>query len=94
MPWAEVFDLLSSEYGWKTEYIMNRPIKEIKWRVKEIGKRKNNDREFIMKINGIPVEKKAEKPVKLTKDQERAMELALQRAKERKAKEYGRIFSN
>ena len=35
-----IFDIISSEYGWSTEYIFTRPISEIIWRLKKIDERK------------------------------------------------------
>jgi len=53
MDWDETFDLLSSEYGWSTEYIMSRTTKEIHWRVKRINNRNYGDAKFEAGIHGM-----------------------------------------
>lgn len=37
--WPEIFDLLSREYGWTTEYILSRTYKEIEYRLYYIDRR-------------------------------------------------------
>jgi len=91
-----VLDLLSSEYGWTTEYILNRTLVEIKWRTNAILERRNDNAIFEMKLH----DKKPaggysqQEPLKLDKNQEEALEIARRRAMERKAREYGRKISN
>lgn len=89
---------MSSEYGWSTDYILTRTLFEIDWRIRSINKRVDNDINFQLAIRGIPVSKKTgekkEKNKKLTPEQEMAMEIALERAKKRKAEEYGRKTCN
>ena len=69
---------------------MERTLFEINWRIDEIFKRLNLEREFEMAIHGISPQKRAgEEPKRnITKDQEKAMEIALKRAKERKRVEF------
>lgn len=69
-------------------------MREIDWRLRAILDRKNLEKSFEalvhdkeMKVKSLKREKI--EPVKLTEAQERAMELAIEQAKERKAKQYG-----
>lgn len=65
------------------------------WRVVSIHKRINKEIDFQLAIRGHqPVSGENQKPKKLTDEQEKAMAIALQRAKERKAREYGRKVNN
>jgi hypothetical protein len=85
--------LLSSEYGWTTEYILERTLHEINWRLACINKRLNNNREFEMAIRGIKPEgseevSNSEKKVSLTEDQKTAMDIARKKAIERKRLEF------
>lgn len=83
-------DLFSKEYGWTTEYIFERTLHEINWRLDRISKRLNLDRKFEMAIHGMkPITgEESREPVKLDADQEKAMKIALDRAKKRKAEEF------
>ena len=68
-------------------------MREMDWRVRAINKRRSHNSEFQMALNGV-VPQKPKKKVELTDDQEKAMAIAIQKAKERKAKEYGRKTHN
>jgi len=70
---------------------------EIYWRLNHISKRVNNDRKFEASLQGIQLEEKgpSEENKKadqsLSDDQEKALEIALKKAKERKRLEFQRI---
>ena len=83
-------DLFSKEYGWTTEYIFERTLHEINWRIDRISKRLNLNRKFEMAIHGMKpiVEEDEQVPVKLDANQEKAMKIALDRAKKRKSEEF------
>ena len=83
--------MLSSEYGWSTEYILKRTLWEMNWRIEAIINRLNLKGRFEMAIHGIkPDSSNSDEPknIKLTKDQEKAMEIARKRAMERKRVEF------
>tara|TARA_R100001509_G_scaffold165036_1_gene144828 strand:+ start:2208 stop:2423 length:216 start_codon:yes stop_codon:yes gene_type:complete len=68
---------------------------EIYWRLNSIYKRLNRNRKFEASIHGIelqePVKEKKElKKAVLSNDQEKALEIALKRARERKKMEFRR----
>lgn len=81
-------DLLSSEYGWSTEYIFERSLHEINWRIERISKRLNLKRKFQMNIHGMKPVVSEEGEIKLDDNQKKAMAIGLKRAKERKATEF------
>lgn len=76
---------MSSEYGWKTEYILSRTLKEIGWRVTEIRRRNNELAKFEMNIHGMTT--KEEKVVRLDENQKKTLDEAMKKAKERKKHE-------
>ena len=88
-------DLFSSNYGWTTEYILKLSLHEIYWRLNHIYKRLNSNRKFEASIHGIELqepateEKKSQKAI-LSNDQEKALDIALKRARERKRLEFQR----
>lgn len=41
--WGGIFDVLSKEYGWTTEYIASRTRREIDWRVRKLVARTKMD---------------------------------------------------
>jgi hypothetical protein len=43
---------LSKEYGWTTEYILSRTLKEIIWRVETINSRIFNERKLNATLHG------------------------------------------
>ncbi len=67
---------------------------EIYWRLNHIYKRLNSNREFEASIHGIelekPVEENKQPKERLSDDQEKALGIALKRAKERKRLEFQR----
>lgn len=68
---------------------------EIKWRIKAIIERLDINNNFELSIHGmkrVGGKSEAPKQIKLTKQQEKAMEIALKKAKERKTN--GRKISN
>ena len=80
---------MSSDYGWTTDYILTRTLFEINWRIENIIKRLNLDREFEMSVHGMKstgTEKKADSS--LDDSQKEAMEIALLQAKKRKAEQF------
>lgn len=80
--------MLSSEYGWKTDYIFSLTVYEIKWRLNKIGKRINSKREFEMAIHGIKTDSKEEvKPVKMDDKDKKIHDHALNQAMKRKKME-------
>ena len=85
--------MLSHNYGWDTEYILDKSLYEIYWRLRKICDRINSERTFIDSLHGIdlktPIAHK-EGNIKLDDDQEKAMAIALERAKQRKRSEYGK----
>lgn len=81
--------MISSEYGWTTDQIMNLTFHEINWRVETIVKRKNAKAKFEMSIHGMNYgEVEQEKHVPLTPKQQKDHDKALSEAMERKAKEW------
>jgi len=85
--------LISSEYGWSTEYILTRTMREVEWRVRSIIDRKNLEKSFHAKLSGFDISiprLKEEKVQEFSDKEEVAMQEAIERAKQRKAKEYGR----
>ena len=84
--------MLTSEYGWNTEYILTRTMHEIGWRIDKIITRHNQDLEKDAKMHGMEIKtsKPAGKVKELDPGQEDAMHNALQEAKKRKALEHGR----
>lgn len=59
-------DLLSSEYGWSTEYILSRTFKEIDYRLHAISRRKAIDFKVKAQLHGrkiknLVIPKKREK---------------------------------
>ena len=89
-----MFDLLSAEYGWTTDNILNCSLHEIYWRLQKIGNRKNSDREFKASLHGLKLEKPKEEMKKssqaLSENEKKALEIALQRAKQRKRLEFSK----
>ena len=67
-------------------------LHEIYWRLKEIGKRMNSDREFKASLHGMKLETKVSlkspESIPLTENQKEAMRIALDRAKNRKKTEF------
>ncbi len=41
--WPRIFDLISSEYGWTSDYIWTRTAREISWRLDQIDFRTAQD---------------------------------------------------
>ena len=84
--------MLSYNYSWNTEYILNMPLHEIYWRLKQIGKRMNLDSEFTASLHGLKLEAKnnqeAPKSIPLSDNQKEAMKIALERARKRKKSEF------
>lgn len=82
--------MISSEYGWKTEYIWSKTMREIDWVIRAIVDRNNLDKSFHAKLHNMEINipktmpKEASK-TKITEDQEKAMERAYREAKARKA---------
>jgi len=68
-------------------------MKEIDWRIRKIINRENMEKKFNAKLHGmdlkIPKIEK-EKEIELSPKQENALSEAIERAKLRKAKQYGR----
>jgi len=83
---------LSKEYGWTTDYIFTRTLREIDWRIDAINKRTSQEINFQLTLNGFTPKSADtngdEKTKELDKDQQLAMDIALERAKQRKAKEW------
>lgn len=93
--WADIFDLISSEYGWTTSQIWAMTMREVDWRIKAIINRTNLSNKFEALLHDkemkIPdVKKKKEEPIQVSKEQENAMAKAIEAAKQRKAREYGK----
>lgn len=44
---------MSSEYGWKTEYIWTRTSREIAWRIDAINEREKKNIDFELQLNGF-----------------------------------------
>lgn len=80
-----MFDVLSHEYGWTTEYILSRTIKEVSWRLDRIVHRKNKDLELEAALRGVKLKKRAKK-VELSEDQASAIARAYEEARQRKRK--------
>lgn len=70
--------MLSSEYGWSTEYIWSRTMKEIDWRVRSILERKNLSMKFDAQIHGMEIKVPVTDvgPVETTKEQDLAIQQA------------------
>lgn len=70
---------------------MDISFHEIKWRTERIGKRLNNEMVFEAQIHGMNINTPNEKPQEkeLTEDTKKALDIALEQAKLRKAKQYG-----
>lgn len=68
-------------------------LHEIYWRLQKIGLRINSEREFKASLHGLKLESNSpmekNKPIELSDDQQRAMKIALGKARERKRLEYG-----
>lgn len=84
--------MLSSEYGWTTEDILNLTQREISWRLNKIIDRKNSRDKFNAKIHGfdIKIPSNSNTNIQLSEEDNRAIENALKEAKIRKASQYGR----
>lgn len=82
--------MLSHEYGWTTEYVWSRTMREIDWRIRYILERKNLSMKFDAQLHGmeikIPKHHDVE-PVETTKEQDMAIQQAFNA---RKAKQNGK----
>jgi len=84
--------LFSSEYGWKTEEILELTYREISWRVENIHKRSRKELGINATLHGRELQdeegavKSNGKDKVLDDDQTRAQDAALEEAKKRKAK--------
>jgi len=72
-----IFDLLSAEYGWETEYIFSRTMKEISWRIESISKRQNIDMRFNAQIHGVKM-KDRPKINELSEDKQKKLDKIIQ----------------
>lgn len=84
---AVIFDVLSSEYGWTTEYILSRTIKEINWRMDAINDRRENQLKFEAKIHNFEIKNQPKdlKPIEL-KGMDKHKTMALNRIRKRHGK--------
>lgn len=66
-------------------------MREVDWRLKSINDRQGNDIKMNAKLHGfevnLPSLNNSNNRTQLTKDQEKAMQIALEKAKERKRRE-------
>lgn len=61
--WPRIFDLISSEYSWTTDYILTRTKREIAWRLDQIDFRNAQDFRLSALLHGIelpPIEQDTE----------------------------------
>lgn len=86
--------MFSSEYGWKTEDIWKLTMREVDWRLRAMLNRKNLEKSFTALLHDkeikIPkLNQEDNKPIKVSKEQEVAMEQAIEQAIARKKMQYG-----
>lgn len=87
---------MSSEYGWTSDEIFSLTMKEVDWRVKNIIDRKNLDATFEAKIHGVEIKAPKtssdanDEEMKVTPEQQQAMDEAIEAAIARNSKRYGR----
>lgn len=84
-----VFDRLSAAYGWTTEYIWTRTMREITWRLMAIQEREFQDASFQAKIHGAELARPLdmEQPKRLDEATEDAIAKHLEMRRAEKARE-------
>jgi hypothetical protein len=74
--WPQIFDVLAHEYGWTFDQVGRLSFREIDWCLRQIGRRKHEDRAFQARLAGFetkPLPHEIEQdPTMQVSDEERA----------------------
>jgi len=82
---------LSNEYGWTTEYILSRTMREIYFRIMAINKRHRSKYKFEAALHGASFDSPTSdlnEEKELTPKQQLALDVAMKQAQERKQREF------
>jgi len=77
-----IFDLFSSEYGWKTKDILKLTMREISWRADSINARQMDEFKINAQLHGHDIKLENDRPEvktsELSKEEQAAIDAAFQ----------------